>query len=239
MTLPPAASVSTGLIRPRGQGCAQLPLCDQPRSRQTGYSTTKGAAQQGYWRSDDALTLLIPFHYGCGRLPQLRTTTHHRLRWSAYVWSPPPESNRRPHPYHGSAAKRRANPSYRRPQRTVSGVVMGSVVGLEVSRPRPLTDAAPGSRGLQAAERCAKCGLRRSRVSVTAAISWSSGPGALRSDQVASSWRGPAGGDWPAARWPSGRDPPSRPGTAPSAPQPPQESVAVDRGTSGWPSPAC
>jgi HxlR-like helix-turn-helix len=37
--------------------------------------------------------------------------------------------------------------------------------------------ATRGSRGLQAAERCAKCGLRRSRVSVAAAISWSSGPG--------------------------------------------------------------
>jgi hypothetical protein len=26
-----------------------------------------------------------------------------RLRWSERVWSPPPESNRRPHPYHGCA----------------------------------------------------------------------------------------------------------------------------------------
>ena len=24
-------------------------------------------------------------------------------RWSALLWSPPPESNRRPHPYHGCA----------------------------------------------------------------------------------------------------------------------------------------
>src|SRR5215211_4160322 len=30
-----------------------------------------------------------------------------RLRWSSSWWSPPPESNRRPHPYHGSGAHRR------------------------------------------------------------------------------------------------------------------------------------
>jgi hypothetical protein len=37
-----------------------------------------------------------------------------RLYWSSGWWSPPPESNRRPHPYHGSAAKRRANSPSRR-----------------------------------------------------------------------------------------------------------------------------
>ena len=29
--------------------------------------------------------------------------TDQRFRWSEPVWSPPPESNRRPHPYHGCA----------------------------------------------------------------------------------------------------------------------------------------
>ena len=56
-----------------------------------------------------------------------RRGTDQRLRWSAVVWSPPPESNRRPHPYHGSAAKRRANPCCRRSSSTVSGEVMCSV----------------------------------------------------------------------------------------------------------------
>jgi hypothetical protein len=50
-----------------------------------------------------------------------------RLRWSALVWSPPPESNRRPHPYHGSAAKRRANRRLRSSRRTVGGEGMCSV----------------------------------------------------------------------------------------------------------------
>jgi len=35
-----------GTHKPIGQGCAQLPLCDQPDSSQTGYSTAKVAAQQ-------------------------------------------------------------------------------------------------------------------------------------------------------------------------------------------------
>jgi len=33
--------------------------------------------------------LRISFHYGCGRLQWLRTATHKRFRWSAWVWSPP------------------------------------------------------------------------------------------------------------------------------------------------------
>src|SRR5215217_6034873 len=28
------------------------------------------------------------------------TATHQHFRWSEPMWSPPPESNRRPHPYH-------------------------------------------------------------------------------------------------------------------------------------------
>src|SRR5215203_2946706 len=55
------------------------------------------------------------------------TATHQHFRWSEPVWSPPPESNRRPHPYHGSAAKRRANPRLRRSRDTVHAAVMGSV----------------------------------------------------------------------------------------------------------------
>src|SRR5207247_3847140 len=32
-----------------------------------------------------------------------------RFRWSERMWSPPPESNRRPHPYHGTTRNRCAN----------------------------------------------------------------------------------------------------------------------------------
>ena len=35
-----------------------------------------------------------------------------RFHWSALVWSPPPESNRRPHPYHGTTRNRCAEPRF-------------------------------------------------------------------------------------------------------------------------------
>jgi hypothetical protein len=80
-------------------------------------------------------SVLIPTH---GRSSRFRHEADHliapptdperradqRLRWSASVWSPPPESNRRPHPYHGSEAERRAIRRPRRSQRTVGGAVM-------------------------------------------------------------------------------------------------------------------
>ena len=47
---------------------------------------------------------------------------------------PPPESNRRPHPYHESAAKRRAIGRLRRSQRTVDAAVMGSVTSWSRAR---------------------------------------------------------------------------------------------------------
>jgi hypothetical protein len=50
-----------------------------------------------------------------------------RLRWSSAWWSPPPESNRRPHPYHGSGPHRRANSPSRRSRDSARGEVMGSV----------------------------------------------------------------------------------------------------------------
>ena len=115
--------------------------------------------------------LASPFHYGWGRRQRLRTATHQRLRWSESVWSPPPESNRRPHPYHGSAAKRRANPRSRRSFYTVSSVVMGSVPASK-GKAAFAHRRCSGSRGLCAPERCARRRSRRSPASVSAAISW-------------------------------------------------------------------
>jgi hypothetical protein len=44
--------------------------------------------------------------------PNPERRTDQRLRWSGPMWSPPPESNRRPHPYHRCAggSRRRAAP---------------------------------------------------------------------------------------------------------------------------------
>jgi hypothetical protein len=55
----------------------------------------------------------------------------------AYV-EPPPESNRRRHPYHGSAAERRANRRLRRWRDTVRAAVMGPVA---CCRPRATRQA--------------------------------------------------------------------------------------------------
>src|SRR5215211_5897440 len=70
---------------------------------------------------------VLSYHYGCGRLQGLRTVTYQRFCWSEPVWSPPPESNRRPHPYHGTTRNRCADRRYRRSRPTVRAEVIGSL----------------------------------------------------------------------------------------------------------------
>src|SRR5215212_12199658 len=50
-----------------------------------------------------------------------------RLRWSSAWWSPPPESNRRPHPYHGTTRNRCADHRFPRSRPTVVAEVIGSL----------------------------------------------------------------------------------------------------------------
>jgi hypothetical protein len=50
-----------------------------------------------------------------------------RFHWSAPVWSPPPESNRRPHPYHGTTRNRCADRRFPRSRPTVGVEVIGSL----------------------------------------------------------------------------------------------------------------
>jgi hypothetical protein len=68
-----------------------------------------------------------PFHYRCGRPQRLRTATRQRFRWSEPMWSPPPESNRRPHPYHRTTRNRCAEPCLPRSRPTVGAKVIGSL----------------------------------------------------------------------------------------------------------------
>jgi len=49
-----------------------------------------------------------------------------RFRWSEAMWSPPPESNRRPHPYHGTTRNRCADRRFPRSRPTVWAEVIGS-----------------------------------------------------------------------------------------------------------------
>jgi hypothetical protein len=53
-----------------------------------------------------------------------RTLTGQRFRWSEPVWSPPPESNRRPHPYHRCAggSQRRTAPHVPAQARRLEGL---------------------------------------------------------------------------------------------------------------------
>ena len=50
-----------------------------------------------------------------------------RFSWSACVWGPPPESNRRPHPYPGTTRNRCADRRFPRSCRTVGAEVIGSL----------------------------------------------------------------------------------------------------------------
>ena len=50
-----------------------------------------------------------------------------RLCWSSAWWSPPPESNRRPHPYHGTTRNRCADRRFPRSRPTVGAKVIGSL----------------------------------------------------------------------------------------------------------------
>jgi hypothetical protein len=59
---------------------------------------------------------------------RLRTrTTDQRFPWSEPMWSPPPESNRRPHPYHGTTRNRCADRRCPRSRPTVRAEVIGSL----------------------------------------------------------------------------------------------------------------
>jgi hypothetical protein len=75
-----------------------------------------------------------------------------RLRWSVPMWSPPPESNRRPHPYHVSPAYRHAVLRLRRSCSSVTGTVMWWPLSSIVDRrtgPRPLPGSCCASRIVQ------------------------------------------------------------------------------------------
>jgi hypothetical protein len=48
MTLPPAASMGTGLINREATDVLSYRYATSPESSHNGYSTTKGPAQQGY-----------------------------------------------------------------------------------------------------------------------------------------------------------------------------------------------
>jgi hypothetical protein len=66
-----------------------------------------------------------PDHFTAARTSPKREDDQ-RLHWSSAWWSPPPESNRRPHPYHGTTRNRCANRRFPRSRPTVGAEVIGS-----------------------------------------------------------------------------------------------------------------
>jgi hypothetical protein len=109
----------------RSRGCVQCPV--RLRDRESNLVTREGwcKRQEGspQWPSPNGRDL----KRGLDDEPTCPAFGHAGFPcW----WSPPPESNRRPHPYHGSEAKRRAIPRCGSSRDSVHGEVMGSVAAL-------------------------------------------------------------------------------------------------------------
>jgi hypothetical protein len=93
--------------------CGQHPPCQPGRTSACSELQVSWPARSVVPRSGRSVTKDV--HNGADQ----------RLCWSAGVWSPPPESNRRPHPYHVSPAHRHATRHLRSSLPSVGGAVMG------------------------------------------------------------------------------------------------------------------
>jgi hypothetical protein len=71
-------------------------------------------------------TLRIPFHYGCGSATTAPDGDSPAFPLVSGYVEPPPESNRRPHPYHGTTGNRCADRRSPRSRSTVGVKVIGS-----------------------------------------------------------------------------------------------------------------
>jgi hypothetical protein len=115
---------SASAMRPGGQCSAD-------------HGTRKVPAQEGYTAPTGSGPPSAS-KIGWGRPELPATTSPQRLRWSAWVWSPPPESNRRPHPYHGTTRNRCAERRFPWSLATVGTKVIGSLSAKECALPQPM-----------------------------------------------------------------------------------------------------
>ena len=107
--------------------CALRPLCSQACRSEEGPGTSNEPGQSSRNRpTRESILGPHPNRYGSPTSPE--TTPDQRFRWSGWVWSPPPESNRRPHPYHESCTHRCADQRSCRSLATVGREVMCSTL---------------------------------------------------------------------------------------------------------------
>jgi hypothetical protein len=104
-------------VEPADQGALGSALTDQKRETREVLSVRHAPVQL----TPNAMTTSV------ARSTGPRPGADQRSRWSAHVWSPPPESNRRPHPYHGTTGNRCADGRSRRSPPTVGAEVIGSL----------------------------------------------------------------------------------------------------------------
>ena len=131
----PSSQAKTLRSYPVGKEATPPP---RPCTREALHLATDSLRTSKRARTVMQLSVLIPV-YGrptrFGHEPDHRTAAQsgpereedQRLRWSAAMWSPPPESNRRPHPYHGTTRNRCANRRSPRSRPTVGVEVIGSL----------------------------------------------------------------------------------------------------------------
>jgi hypothetical protein len=101
MTLPPTASLGTGLISREARDVLSYRYATSPESLPYRILHDQSGCPAGLlalWRRADPSH---PIPLRMSSAPTAPDGDSQRFRWSAWVWSPPPESNRRPLPYHG------------------------------------------------------------------------------------------------------------------------------------------
>jgi hypothetical protein len=101
---PGTADVLAGLRPPMAVMCSTSAMRPQ-RADLSRPLNKQSCCATGLSRHRRAVDRHSACHLGMWSGPTIpKTTSDQRLRWSEPVWSPPPESNRRPHPYHVSPA---------------------------------------------------------------------------------------------------------------------------------------
>jgi hypothetical protein len=117
-----------GTPRPGGRSPRSRPRCWPSGWRRAGAARRSGPAGPGAGRSmRHSMAELWGVHPLCGQSDRPRTRRRPAFAMVIGVVEPPAESNRRPHPYHGTTGNRCADARFPRSCATVRAKVMGSL----------------------------------------------------------------------------------------------------------------